>query len=239
MLIITTFDEIYCLNHLVKQDKRLSKFPIYKYYDICWGYLQFAISYFQYDCLPSVGSTIPKVLDYSPYQKEFYEFIGNGTDNQFLLEPTPPDNCLLYVAYKESSDGEYIELNNSQFSYDTDLYILTVNISPELIYELFVCTYIVGQFNGDLDFREKNILAEGMLVPYLEETTNDYMTRKQMIYNDSSRIHSQANHQDANVAGEKHRINVVDKLITDYSYRSNRENYIGLSGIKTLGGMLK
>lgn len=197
--------------------------------------MQFAISYFQYDCMPAIDKTIAKVLDYIPYQELAYEFIGNGTDNQFLLEPTPPENCLFYVAYKENANSEYIELNSSQFTYDSDLNILTVNILPELIYELVVVAYVIGQFNDELDFREKNILAEGMNLPYLEETTNDYRLRKQMIYNDSSRIHSQAEQQRVNSQVEEIQRIKIDRLIADYSYRSNREKYGGLSGTQTVG----
>ena len=46
----TSFEEIYCLNSVIKIDQRLTNKPSYMLYDLYWKYLQLAIPYFQYDC---------------------------------------------------------------------------------------------------------------------------------------------------------------------------------------------
>ena len=56
----TSFEEIYCLNTVIKIDKRLNNKPSYLLYELNWKYLEFAIAMFQFDCrkdlnLPDYG----------------------------------------------------------------------------------------------------------------------------------------------------------------------------------------
>ena len=42
----TSFEEIYCLNAVIKNDQRLYNKPLYAIYSLNWKYLQMAISLF-------------------------------------------------------------------------------------------------------------------------------------------------------------------------------------------------
>ena len=77
----TSFEEIYCLNSVIKIDQRLTNKPSYMLYDLYWKYLQMAISLFQYDCRKNLYDNVP-------FSLTEYSFTGVGVKNIFKLYPT-------------------------------------------------------------------------------------------------------------------------------------------------------
>lgn len=215
---MTDFNEIYCLNLTMKNDPRLAKIPLNVYYSLCWKYLQVAISRFQYE-------SIPDLTDNVPFLEIDYEYISDGVDTQFQLNVndamiTPNFVVSLLI-------GEEME-NIEQFTYDSATNTITLQEAPLEGAILKIYEYQIGYFNSELTYREKEILAQAMLIPYLEENQNRESLLNQFVYGGSVKIHSQAEHLKTIEAALKEQQRIVNNLIIDYSYRANLENYNGL-----------
>lgn len=228
----TTFDEVYCQAYLIKQDKRIEKLKEYEYYSLCFRYLKYAISLFQYDCLHEPESNhLSKVQDYTPYNEITYEYICNGIDSSFSVSLYRNYEFIyVYIKYVDSED--YIEYNNYYYNEEDKCVVLT-DTPPENSH-LKITLYNVGHFHSVLDNREISILAEGMIIPFLEEQQNNTKLLNQIVYGGTTKIHSQAEH--LKVVGDaiKNQYRTVDNLINEYSYKGNREHYSGLSGRYTV-----
>lgn len=93
-----------------------------------------------------------------------------------------------------------------------------------------VSAFTYGEFEEDLDNREKVILAEAMNIPYIEEAKNDQNAMKYIVSGKSLRFFSQANHIGATIESyNSQAYNIVDALISEYSYKGDPDEYIGLA----------
>ena len=215
--VMTDFNEIYCLNLVMKNDPRLAEIPINMYYSLCWKYLQIAISRFQYE-------SIPDITDNVPYIEIEYEYECDGIETEFQLNETNlinPNYVVTLTVGDENSkitDFTYNNINNS--------IVLPEPPLDDTILKIVV--YQVGYFNVDLTDREKEILAQGMLIPYLEENQNRESLLNQFVYGGSVKIHSQAEHLKTIESALQDQIKLVNNLIIDYTYRANLEGYTGL-----------
>ena len=228
----TTFDDVYCQSYVIKQDNRLQKLNRYEYYSLCWRYLKFSISLFQYDCLREPASnSLTKVQDHEPFYEKDYSYIGNGIDTEYHL-PTPPrEDYQLYVAVKNIEDKDYTEVLT--YTYNPSNETIIFADPPPNNSSVKIIVFSVGSFNSHLDDREIAILAEGMVIPYLEEQRNNRRLLNQIVYGGSVKMHSQAEHLKIVNQSVNDQYDVVDGLIKEYSYKSNRECYEGLSGMYT------
>lgn len=212
----TSYLEIYNSNNVIKNDPRLSNLDNCELNSIRFNYLKFSISYFMYDCRKNLLDKVDPV-------EYVYEFIGDGVDNQFSLTPEPASNSMfvVYVGGNIFSDYSFDSLSN----------IMTLEIAPVSGEKVIIKSYTYGSFNIDLDIREINILAEGMNVPYLEETKNDENAMKYMITGKSIRFFSQANHIAATTGVvNSQKYDTVDSLISEYTYKGSVDKYKGLGG---------
>lgn len=216
---MTDFNEIYCLNLVMKNDPRLAKIPLNMYYSLCWKYLQVAISRFQYE-------SIPDITDNVPFYEIDYEYECNGTDLEFQLNNDDKMTSPSFVINLTLGNNE--PENIVDFEYDAENNSIKLSDAPIMGGTLHISEYQVGYFNVDLDYREKEILAQGMLIPYLEENQNRESLLNQFVYGGSVKIHSQAEHLKTIEAALKEQVKLVNNLIIDYSYRANLENYSGL-----------
>lgn len=217
----TSFSEIYCLNRLIRNSPTLKKLTPSELNYISYGYLQFSISYFMYDCRKNI-------INYTaPYNME-YSFTGDGNDTEFVLEPLPPSDVLIEVEIIGEQSNSTISTNN--YIYNPESGIVTFNSAIPNGENIVVTAYDYGSFEDDLDLREMNILAEGMNVPYLEAFKNDENELRYIISGNSLRFFSQANHMLAsneNVLNQMYK--TVDALISDYSYKGSTDEYAGLA----------
>lgn len=228
----TTFDDIYCQSYVIKQDSRLQKLNRYEYYSLCWRYLKFAISLFQYDCLREPATNpLTKVQDYEPFYEKDYTYIGNGIDTEYALPTPPKEDYQLYVAVKNIEDETYTEV--FAYTYDPSNETVTFAEPPAGNSSVRIIAFSAGTFHSYLDDREIAILAEGMIIPYLEEQRNNRSLLNQVVYGGSVKMHSQAEHLKIVNQSTSEQYNVVDGLIKEYSYKSNHECYKGLSGMYT------
>lgn len=215
---MTDFNEIYCLNLVMKNDPRLAKIPINIYYSLCWKYLQIAISRFQYE-------SIPDITDNVPFLETDYEYECNGVDTEFQLSEvnfaeTPNFNIILTIGDNKTTIPDY--------TYNSETNIITLSEAPISGTTLQISEYQIGHFNVELTYREKEILAQAMLIPYLEENQNRESLLNQFVYGGSVKIHSQAEHLKTITSALKEQRTMVNNLIIDYTYRANTEGYIGL-----------
>lgn len=217
----TFFKEIYNLNAVIKNDARLNGKPINQKYALYYEYLKHSMSYFEYDCYKS--------LEYIPFTQEEYYFIGNGTDNQFLLSPSPPSNSLFYVGVRENSDNSYD--TNFSVTFDSITNILTISPTPMLNYEVYVSAYIIGEFVEKLNNKECSILAQGMLVPYDQEQLQKQALLNQRVYGGSYKQYSQAEHiKQVKDVTENQYYKIVKAMINEYTYKQNPNKLLGLGG---------
>lgn len=217
---MTSYSQVYELNRVIKNDPRLANLDACELNTIRFRYLQFAISYFIYDCRKDLSKRT------DPYSMA-YEFEGDGMETEFILNPAPPINaeCVVYLV----QDGNPTELKH--FNYNSELNEVIFDVPPAPGTGIIVKAFTVGSFDADLDFRELNILAEGMIVPYLEEAKNDENAMKYIISGKSLRFFSQANHLEAmnsNVGAQAY--HMVASLISEYSYKGSLDNYGGVAG---------
>ena len=216
---MTDFNEFYFLNFVMKNDPRLAKIPLNMYYSLCWKYLQVAISRFQYE-------SIIDITDNVPFAETDYEYICDGIETTFQLNEDEGITTPNFVVTLVLNDKEKEEITD--FTYDAEQNIITLPIAPMKDSVLQIAEYEIGHFNNELTYREKEILAQGMLIPYLEENQNRESLLNQFVYGGSVKIHSQAEHLKTINTALNDQIKLVHNLIIDYTYRANLENYGGL-----------
>lgn len=222
----TSFEEIYCLNSVIKNDSRLVGKPDYEIYALNWKYLQLSMpELMYYECLRR------KIYDYTPFSLTEYTFTGNGIDNIFELTPAPvltstPD---FYIT-KQVTCGESAQQIVS-YVWDSENNTITLtNDTPEPGSIISIKVYEIGQFNNDLNLEEKRILATAMVVPYLEEQRDQQKLLNFAVYGGSIKMHSQAEHIKTLDNAIDSQNQLVDRYIGEYSYGHAPLGYPGLGG---------
>jgi hypothetical protein len=216
------YNEIYCLADVIRNDNRFVNKPQNLIYGLFYKYLEHSISYFLYDCFVDLNDRIP-------FSQTEYVFTSDGVDNQYLLSPSPPSGCDFYVGFRENNESEYNQ--TFDYTFDSMTNILTINNNPPNNYEVYIGAYIIGQFNKDLNIVERDILANGMMIPWTQEQLFKNSLLSQMIYGGSSKIYSQAEHirQVKGISNNQY-FNIVKTMISDYSYKGNKDKSRGLGG---------
>lgn len=225
---MTTFEEIYCLNEVIRKDPKLAKLPLYQFYSLCYRQLQYAIGAFLYDC----HKDLTKIKRYSESE---YFFDGDGVETQFQLDPIPQDGQTnIWVGAKRDDDDYYVELFGYQ--YDPLTHIITFDQAPQVGLSILVGAYEIGYFEETLDIDEKIILAEGMNIPFLEAYAANDRSLNQIVYSNSYKVHSQAEQikQLSNLSITQWRDRVHD-LIVKYSYRKSKDKLKRLAGRRMYG----
>ena len=214
----TQFSEIYEMNETIKLDTRLFGKPDNLLYSLKFKWLKYAISMFDNDCYQDINT-------FTPFSQVEYEFVADGINNVYTLNPTPIGNSNFYISVDDSSGYAYTfnSINNQ----------LTITPIPPSNSPIYISAYIIGSFPIDLTIREQNILAEGMLVPWLEQQKNRNDLLNQMVYSGDMKIYSQANHiSEVDKVADNQYYKKVKSMINEYSYRRNP------NGVKGLGGGL-
>lgn len=222
----TSFEEIYCLNSVIKIDQRLTDKPSYLLYDLYWKYLQLSIPLFQYDCRKDL-------LDLVPFSLTEYSFVGDGVNNIFQLDPKPnmekPD---FYIETQIDCGKPTMEIK--KYLYDNINGTITLtNYTPILGEEVNISVYEIGYFNSDLGYDEKRILAEAMNVPYYEEQMTNSKILNFATYGGSIKMHSQAEQLKTLTAAYQSAKRELEGDISTYSYRTAPKGLPGL-GARTV-----
>lgn len=218
----TSFEEIYCLNSVIKIDQRLIDKPSYALYDLYWKYLQLAIPLFQYDCRQDL-------LDLVPFSLTEYSFTGDGENNIFKLDPAPTvsENLSFYIGTQIDCSSPIVEITDYVWDEENSTITLT-NITPLIDTLITINVYEVGYFNADLKYDEKRILAEAMNIPYYEEQMTNSKILNFATYGGSVKMHSQAEHLKTLASVYEIAKRELEGDISKYSYRTAP---IGLPGL--------
>lgn len=211
----TSFCDIYKMVNKLGDFDLSPNLTTNQYYQIMADYMEFAIAEFQSSC--------SKVKTYTPFQQVEFYIEGNGIDNEIELDNYLMNSKLL-VNYRETSEDSYTEIK--EYAFDDISLRLTLDFVPIVGSELYIVSYVIGEFEADLDLQEKQILAYGMKVPYLYSKIAKSNLLNQMVFNgSSSKFFSQANHLDAlNGVYDTAYYKTLKSKINEYSF------CVGLSG---------
>ena len=223
----TSFEEIYCLNSVIKIDQRLVGKPSYMLYDLCWKYLQLAIPYFQYDCRKNL-------LDLVPFSLTEYSFVGDGENNIFKLDPIPEDltNPDFYIATQLDCGKKATQVLDYQWDSENGT-ITFKSTTPAPGETVSVVMYQIGQFNAGLNYDEKAILARGMNIPYYEEQMTNSKMLNFATYGGSIKMYSQAEQLKTLTSAYRMAKRELEGDISNYSYRTAPKGLKGL-GARTV-----
>lgn len=228
----TLYTDIYALNNIIQNDSRVANQPSNLIYQTYYKYLLFAIGHFKKKCYKDLTNRIP-------FSQIEYNYIANGTDNQFQLSSTPPSNSLFFIGVTSDLDTAYTEITGNNYTYDVVSNTITIfgNTLSSGTY-VYISIYVIGQFNLDLDEQEQLILAEGMSVPYSQEAALRNSLLTQMVKSGSFDFYSQAQHINAvqDVANNQYFVN-FRALMMEYTYENHPTNCSDLGVGKSYGDL--
>ena len=215
VIIATTFSDIYNLNEAITNDDNLNSLPDNLYYFTAYQYLLFAIAEFSSVCNQEIET-------HNEFEQETYDYTGDGSTNEYTLDPTPPTSSSLYVSINDTETENY--------TFDSVSNIITFGSTPTSNDDIYIGAYVVGSFTVDLTINEKRILAEAMTIPYLENKINHSAQLDQMVFGTNLGIHSQANHNKTLLSIKQDQYSKINRMISDYSYRSDPDDLENLVG---------
>ena len=217
----TSFEEIYCLNTVIKNDQRLYNKPADAIFSLNWKYLQMAIALFEYDCRKNLADNVP-------FSLTKYSFKGDGVNNIFKLDPAPQFIPTIDFYISKEIDCGVTSIQITDYIWDNENDTITLKSIPEPGSIIEISTYEIGQFNEDLDYDEKRILAEAMNIFYYEE----YMTNTKVLnfatYGGSIKMHSQAEQLKTVTAAYETSKREVEGDINKYTYKTAPHLLYGL-----------
>lgn len=227
----TKFTDVYEKMDIIRDDNRIRNKRTNDVYRLYYDYLTFAIAQFYRTC-KKVSSK--DLTQNTPFQQIEYGFISDGVDNEFLLtSPSSPlENGCFYVGYSPDVNTSFTEITSDKYSYDEMTHTITVTgiVIPNN-YIVYISSYLIGEFNDDLVYDEISILANGSIIPYLQEQQNRTSLMTQYVYGASMKMFSQAEHISSVHNVVKSQEDKVTNMITRYSYLASQNLLKGLGGV--------
>jgi len=191
--------------------------------------MKMAISLFQYDCYQNI-------TDVTGFTQNEFSYVGDGLTNNFILDVVPPINSLFYVSVNN------IEIPKGSYTYDVINNKIIFNVIPVINGVIYIASYIIGQFNSAiLNFREVQIMAESINVPWLEQNLNRDQLLQQMVFSSDFKLYSQSSHIQQLKSVVETQKRYVGQLINEYTYKACPNGVLGLGGgilnpTSTMGG---
>lgn len=222
-----TYDnEIYCMFEQ-NCEGNITEMPTpyrIKYYE---NMLKQSISYFEYDCLKDLNNR----TDYWEYE---YEFLCDGKNNQFELNPLPPEEIQFYVAIKEDSESVWKEI--LEYKYNEITGMLELPASPKCGYEVLVVTYRNGYFEDNLNMKEKYILMLGMLTVFNTKQLEKQQQLSYQVFGSSTKAFSKSEHIKALNEIKENSIRNLKSEINSYTFKSAPDKLYSLGGREYMYG---
>ena len=212
----TSYEAIYEAYEAISQDEDLKHLSTNYYYYVLSLWLDFAISDF-------VGKCLKDLDDRVEFDQTIDRFIGD--DNTTIYNVTNPQG---YSLISVVVDGN--ELPPSQYAYDSGVGTVTFNTAPAQDSKIGIFTYVIGEFNIELNKEEINILAFGVHYHSMYKRVNDSKALNQIIGPQGATLFSQAAHNRTTADIVETQRKVYHKKINEYSYKqTNTEDlYAGL-----------
>lgn len=184
---MTKFEEVYELADAIIESEEIRQAPLYKKYLFLYKFLQFSIAEFNTRCFRDL-TTI------EPFSYKTYNIVGDGLETEFAVS----DSISSMSVYIEQE----VSKNSRMFApvFDTDYSINEINGSvvfadaPKDGIRLNIYVYQTGYFYDDLDFEEKSILANGMVIAFYQNQLNRSTLLNQQVYGVGAKMYSQAEH---------------------------------------------
>lgn len=184
---MTRFEEIYELSDIIIESEEIRQAPLYKKYLFLYKFLQFSIAEFNTRCFRDL-TTI------EPFSYKTYNIVGDGLETEFAVSDSI-SSMSVYIeretaknsmAFVPVFDGDYSinEMNGSVVFAD----------APKDGIRLNIYVYQTGYFYDDLDFEEKSILANGMVIAFYQNQLNRSTLLNQQVYGVGAKMYSQAEH---------------------------------------------
>jgi hypothetical protein len=187
--------------------------PAHEYYSDMYAYLKMAIGDFISDCYKDIAN-------HEAFSCTQFLLVGNG-GAAYTLSPAPPtDETLTYVEV----DGVEVE----GFERDGDDLTLDDPVGEGI--DILVATYKIGQFTVDLNLTEINILANMMVVPFLQRQLYNTQILSQSLYSPDWRAYSPAELAKQINEAIKLQRSQIEYILYKYSYGQNPDNLAGLRG---------
>ena len=185
---MTKFEEIYELATAIMESEEIFQAPLYKKYSILYKFLTFAIAEFNTRCYRDL-TTI------QPFSYRSYKLVGDGLEVEYGL--TSPLTTLTKI-YIERESGKntntFLPVDSSEYTVDTLKNSIVFSVAPKEGTRINVYTYEIGYFYDDLDFEEKSILANGMVIAFYQNELNRTTVMNQQVYGVGAKMYSQAEH---------------------------------------------
>lgn len=150
--------------------------------------------------------------------------------NIISYEPYFP---ISYISTRSNeSNSTYVEDSDYAMVFNKEYITYTLINAPSNLTDIWISQYVEGAFAYDLTEREITILAEAMVIPFVEQYKNNATLDKALIYGGSMRSHSPANLLDKHIASAEDQRNYVQSLISEYTYKTE---YYTQDNFKPLG----
>lgn len=217
---MTPFNKVYCLFDELYDDnvKYIPEPDKLKYYE---KLLNYSIGYFEADCYKDLNNK----TDYWEYE---YEYLCDGKNNQFELNPPPPEDISFYVGIMLNDGDNYTEV--TEYSYDEIKNIITLPASPKCRATVRIVTYRNGYFEDDLRNVELNILAYGMLTAFNIKSMEKNQLLSYQVFGNSTKAFSKAEHIKALNEMKRDVMNELIGRINEYSYKYDPLRLQNLTG---------
>ena len=183
---MTDFNEIYELTTAIMDSEEIRQAPLYKKYLFLYRFLQFSISEFNTRCYRDL-TTI------RPFEYKSYQIIGDGLESEFEVSSPFAFDTKVYIE-KETGNNIYIPMSSEDYTIDYMKNCIVFNTAPSNGLKINIYVYEIGYFYDDLDYEEKSILANGMLIAFYQNQLNKTTLLNQQVYGVGAKMYSQAEH---------------------------------------------
>lgn len=185
---MTKFEEVYDLATTIMESEEIHQAPLYKKYLMLYKFLQFAIAEFNTRCYRDL-TTI------QPFSYKSYKLVGDGLESEYGLSSPLSTLTQVYIEKEtEKHSGIYVPMNDSDFSINQTNSSIKFSVTPKEGIRINVYAYEIGFFYDDLDYEEKSILANGMIIAFYQNQLNRTTVMNQQVYGVGAKMYSQAEH---------------------------------------------
>lgn len=184
---MTRFEEIYELADTIIESEEIRQAPLYKKYLFLYKFLQFSIAEFNTRCFRDL-TTI------EPFSYKTYNIEGDGLETEFAVSDSISSMSLYIERETARNSRTFVPVHDSDYSINeiNGSVVFADALKDGVRANIFV--YETGYFYDDLDFEEKSILANGMVIAFYQNQLNRSTLLNQQVYGVGAKMYSQAEH---------------------------------------------
>ena len=184
---MTRFEEIYELADIIIESEEIRQAPLYKKYLFLYKFLQFSIAEFNTRCFRDL-TTI------EPFSYKTYNIVGDGLETEFAVSDSISSMSVYIERETAKNSMAFVPVFYSDYSINEMNGSVVFADAPKDGVRLNIYVYQTGYFYDDLDFEEKSILANGMVIAFYQNQLNRSTLLNQQVYGVGAKMYSQAEH---------------------------------------------